>query len=209
MPHNQSTCQPNQDTTFVSASGCPIIQDDTREFSSVVDEIDTVPTLFTQIQTEGVTIFTQYRIDIRYEKMESFLQMPVAAEDPTGQSFNDRVACEFVKVSQPWGRKVISWTAERIGTWPEVPKLPLDQGGEENEVPIRVDVTPAAPETMPGGTELVFRVSGTYFYGLRRPRGPGDDLPTGLPKYYEGNDEDNTLTEAFWEDGIITRDGPG
>jgi hypothetical protein len=193
-------CEANQDTGLILDTGCKIIQDDTRTFTEVVEDIDTVPTIFSEEQVVG-NLYTHYRIDIRYEMIESVLQMPVA--EPGGFSFPERIPAEFVQVAAPYGRKVIAWTAERLGGWPE---LPAKANFSSNDVYIREDVTPATPEPMPGGTDLVFRVSGTYFYGLRRPRGPGDSLPTGIPAYYVGTDEENTVPEYAWTTGIITED---
>lgn len=196
-------CEPNQDTLLPREDGCTVNQDDVRVYTEIVGDIDKTPTLFAGDQTaEFGLLYTNYRIDVRYERIENVLQMPVAEENLI-DFFGQRVECEFVTVAAPIGRKVVSWSAERLGAWPACPSK---NTGLVNEVFIREDVTPATPETMPGGTELVYRVSGVYYYGLRQPRGPGDQLPTGIPEYYTGDEDTNTVQETDWKDDVITPD---
>lgn len=171
------------------------VQDNTRIYESVVDDIDSVPTLFSAEQVDGaIDIYTHYRIDTRYENIENVLQMPVASEPAI-----DAQESEFAVVAQPMTRKVVAWTAERLGDWPKLPA----KFTNVNEVVVREHVVPAAPEPMPGGTDLVYRVSGTYWYGLRIPSGPGFSLGTGLLPYVDGVIEDNAVPDSVWSDGIL------
>lgn len=105
------------------------------------------------VQT-GPTYYRESNQDGRYEWDPGVIQCPVAG--PVG------TPCELLRLHGGAAKRIVNWTAERVGAQPQVPS-PLTQN--PNEVTGHVMVMPCTPAFAPDGTPF-YRLSGRYEYYL-------------------------------------------
>jgi len=86
---------------------------------------------------------------------------------------------EIVTVSRPLLIRRVSYEAERIGTWPEIP-VPADYdipGGGRAKL-IRFRLQPLSPAIAPDGVRLIYRVHAQYEWAITRAFSAADlDVP--------------------------------
>src|SRR5262245_53307458 len=87
--------------------------------------------------------YTTYRIVTTYLRKNGVLQMPVAGLAQDGSQ-----SAEIVRVSSPYGGKMVQWIAEREGL---PPVLPDPESDDANQVLESWRIIPQSPELMTNG----------------------------------------------------------
>ena len=88
---------------------------------------------------------------------------------------------EFITVARPSQRKIVTFTAERVGAVPTAPSpTPLDT----NLVLVDAGhIQLAEPNVLADGVTVAYRISGRYVYGLKVGRKPTDPLNFPAPPW--------------------------
>lgn len=143
---------PEPNAPFVSVSVGPVEPDDSNaKFSGDPSAPDS-------------EVWTDYEVVNRYEKDNRVYMMPIAAPVTSASSqFQDTVA--FVQLANPTLLWIADWTCSRWKTHPKIPNPAV--GG--NWVLLDEHLEPGSQSLAPDGTSAMFRISGTYFYGNKRP----------------------------------------
>lgn len=139
----------------------------------------------------GQGIFTDYYIVQRYEKDKQRWMMPVTSPDGFD---GDSVA--FVQLAGETLLRIVDWTAERAGNAPPVPE---PESQDSNLVLLDDHTEPAMLQKHPDGT-LVYRISGTYFYGFKNPSQAKREY--GRPPWMS-KDIECDVSDSQFEGGII------
>lgn len=169
---------------------------------TIVSSLPELPSEQAPAQFKGT--FTQYLLDIKYTWDEHKMQMPVAAaplQSGGGSSIGQRTPCEVIQLAAPSGRKVVKWTAERADDWPLCPDKDTR---DSNDVFLRAEITGAAKDLLPNMKDYVHRVTGIYWYALKRPVGPGDALAFGAVPAFKANVRDGVMPASRFVQDIIT-----
>jgi hypothetical protein len=143
-----------------------------------------------------LAFYNSYYVDVKYERQQHRLQVPVGGPGPTN--------AQFIDVAAPTTRKIVAGTAERIGLPPD---LPVPDTGDANEILLYDEVMPVAPELLPDGKHYVFRQSFKYVFGLKTAKGAGSQLSTAAVPFALATPSQNVLQSSSFVDGIIGTGG--
>ena len=212
-PYEGGVASASSQAAYSSGTG-PIV------VATVTEDLPDVPQGYSFEQTKFS--FTEYRVDVVLETMTGVMAAPIAgkvaassaASSPgngtstnaasLGSATNDDDSSpdqEFLTLAKPSQRKVVVWTAERVGAPPIVPNSkPVDP----NLVLIDAgNVQLAEPSLLVDGSTRSYRVSGRYVYGLKKCLKPSDPLPFPAPPWQATTYGDDVLTADCFSDGII------
>ncbi len=137
-----------------------------------------------QTLVPGFQFFTAAHIAARYQTYvaqnayvynEGVVVVPVAGPNTT-----PKVRARRVRLHSPHGYRVFSWSVERVRLKPLLPKM-VKQNDDEVFLWGRIVVQP--PEIEAGGNMHLYRVEGTYWYGLLAPLNHEDQLRMGATPY--------------------------
>lgn len=107
-------------------------------------------------------VFTDYKIIHRIESDGQRFMMPVTSPDGF-----DGDAVAFVQLAGGTVLWIVDWTAEKVNAQPSLPDPDL---GDENVVLLDKHWEPTNLLLKPSGNgAIVYRISGTYVYGLKNP----------------------------------------
>lgn len=110
------------------------------------------------IQTEEIgPPYTDYQIRSRYEPDRGIYMIPVASRTSLPPA--------FIQLNSPSLLWIVDWTALRAGS---APKIPNKNPTTPNSVWLLLDEVyePVMLQQGPNGSTSLYRVSGTYIYGL-------------------------------------------
>lgn len=149
----------------ISASSTPAITVSGSDPTTISFSDSPGDSLFSTEQL-SISPYSQYLIDVKYICTSGIIQTGVGSPG---------AECEFIGVTGGLARKVVHWTAERIGAKPVLPHWETDN---PNEPWLTKEIQPASVVLTPDSRQ-VYRVSGTYTYGLKRNLGEQDKLYSG------------------------------
>lgn len=135
-------------------------------------------TIFNGVGTQG-SVFTDYQIKGRFESDKHIYMVPITSPD----GFQN-ASVAFVKLASPTLLYIVDWTALKIMEQPEIPNP--TPPSNSNWILLDEIYEPASIITTPegGATEAVYRISGTFVYGNRRPNIiPVQDIIFGRPPF--------------------------
>jgi hypothetical protein len=118
-------------------------------------------------------VYTYIELETEYQTRRGFYQLPVAWYDSNGNGQQPReaaLASKTVALHQPLTRRVTRVSAERIGTWPELPEpeaVVRDKNGIK-ETLLYDKIKTESPELIADGNTFVFRAGGFYVYAMER-----------------------------------------
>ena len=137
-----------------------------------------------------------YTVVTRYVWDEGLVQLPVGvAPSASPGSVGQRVSCEVVRASAPFGRKEVTFHARRRGAPPVVPSPRVYE--TTNEVFVSSDVTVMAP-SLQILLNREWEVSGVYTYILKQPIWAEDGLPSGASPADQATEDKNIYpADAF------------
>ena len=180
---------------------------------------DDLPTFSPGYSYEQVRFpFTEYHIDSVIETNTGVMQVPIAGklkssdssststyslsdQSGTDSADDDQPDSEIITLGRPTQRKVIEWTAERVGASPIVPPA---QPSDPNLVLIDsgyIQVT--EPSLLADGVSLSYRVKGRYIYALKKNLKSTDSLPYPAPPWQAHVYGELALEQSDFQDGII------
>lgn len=134
-----------------------------------------------------------YEVRTEYIWESGIVQSAVAQE-------SDATDSRILKLSGAYGKKVVTWTATRVGI---PPVLPAPVGASGNEVLLSAVIRPRAPDLEASGTTLEYEVSGEYVFALLRPPWYADGIPMGSPPYTTIPKGENVLQAAQFSTQVI------
>lgn len=135
-------------------------------------------------------VYSDYRVNVSYQQDQNVLMAPIAVSG--GYT-------SYMITAAPMTRKVVEWTAER---WGSAPKIPNPNSTDTNLVLLYAPISVAAPGLMPNTSTPIYRASGTYTYGLKKPLTMGTDtMSSGLLPWTTLNFTDGDYKN--WQTGII------
>jgi hypothetical protein len=126
----------------------------------VVGTIPALPPTETTLpadQDEGLYPHTLFDFQTLHYRCNGKLQLPVSGPDGTPSV--------IVRLSAPWGYRVVIWLAARNG---RLPRLPDCETTDANEVLGDVEIGTVEPKVI-DGVRYEYTVSGKYTYLLYRP----------------------------------------
>lgn len=144
-----------------------------------------------QDSTNGVGIYTDYKIMSRYEKDRHIYMIPLAT--PLG--FRGQSAA-FAQLAAPTLLWICDWTAAR---WKVKPEVPNPASRDPNWVLLDDHWEPGQEVLGPDGTSVLYRISGCYIYGHKNPnaqthRNINWTRPPWLVDVYDRSVPDSLLT---------------
>lgn len=110
---------------------------------------------------DDLTIFTDYEIVDKQIWNPQTLMIPVSS--PTGFA---GASVAFCQMANPTCLRYVSWSARRCAQQPDVPD-PTQVSARW--VLLRIITAPAVMEVAADGVTPIYRLAGTYIYGLRNP----------------------------------------
>jgi len=163
-----------------SATLTPIGQSPTRAAGAAVEYLSSPGTL-PQDDSIGLSPFhvqhpyTHVEIENRYRVQSGRKQAPLCTPTASGAT------SALINMHPPQAQREFYMKAERIGDWPELPRPEdtFDPNGIA-EALLEEEVLTAAPELMPDGKTLLYRVEAKYVFALSR-------APTLLEKLRAGS----------------------
>lgn len=152
---------------------------------TVTDNLPTKPRRYSTQQVKAP--YTEYKVEIVLQTDSGVLAMPnsgLGAATPSSTFVGPADTPpdqEFITVARPSQRKIVTFTAERIGAVPAAPSpTPLDP----NLVLIDSGhIQMAEPNLLPDGVTVAYRIAGKYVYGLKRNRKALDPLNFPIPPW--------------------------
>lgn len=99
--------------------------------------------------------YTQYTCKPIYDTDYHTIQMPVASSTVT--------AASFAVVAQPTAKLNVTWVAEMIGDWPDVPSPDSD---DQNKVLLSSRILGQNVEAMGDQNTVIYTIQGEYIYGF-------------------------------------------
>ncbi len=118
-------------------------------------------------------IWTDYRVMSRYEKDGHRYMMPMTSPDEF-----QGASVAFVQLAAPTLLWIVDWTAARFATPPDIPDERAIQGvlvggifiqSSTDWVLLDQHLEPAMITVGPDGVTPLYRISGTYVYGHKKP----------------------------------------
>jgi hypothetical protein len=110
-------------------------------------------------------------VDCRMFTTYVFDEGKVALDVGPGKGGED-LECKIVKLKSRAVEKWVSFTAQRAGGPPDVPSA---ETSDPNEVLMKRFLSPVAPVLLPNGIGLVWQITGTYVYRLKKAFDPEKD----------------------------------
>lgn len=153
---------------------------------NVVQAFSTQPTQV--VDQYAAAPLTTFEMNTYYFTYGGNMQIPVAGPDGT--------PCRIVKVHAGCGKKIVTWTAERLGAWPEIPDPAA--ADPANEVLDDVQVIPSAPLLSTNGRDHEFKICGVYVYLLRTP----PDASKGFKAGIAPNDKSSATNSVYPKTGF-------
>mgnify|MGYP001598123111 CR=1 FL=1 len=152
------------------------------------------------------SIWTDYQIRNRYEQDRHTYMMPIAS--PTGFLGN---TAAFVQLAAPTLLWIAQWTAARFGVIPVRPAL---EPADENWVLLDVMPETVSIVLAADGVTPLYRLSGIYVFGHRRPSDDVfDQVRFGRPPYIKDafvRSTANSLEQfGLLDEGFVTGTGGG
>lgn len=150
--------------------------------------------------------YQKYKVTVAYLWNTGALQLPVAQPTPGVAAIDDpgpqgaRTLAAVCQTSAAYGKKVVSWVAERDGDFPHVPH-PIDPT-DDNAVLETFVIETESPDLLPEGVDHAYRVRGTYTYILKEPIWATDGLPMGGTPYDNTPDGLNVLPPTSFDVGL-------
>ena len=106
-------------------------------------------------------IWQDYEIRSRFESDKHRYMMGITSPD----GFQGDSAA-FVQLAAPTLVWIVDWTASKMGSKPSIPDTDMK---EKEWVFLDEHIEPGMIIVGPDGTTPLYRISGTYFYGARKP----------------------------------------
>lgn len=183
--------------------------------ATVTDNLPSLPQGYSYEQTHFP--FTQYQVDSVLVTDTGVMAVPNSGPIGPysagggyvggGASGGDTPDAVFLTVARPTQRKVVEWTAERVGAPPIAPS-PVPQ--DANLVLIDSGhVQQAEPNILADGVTVAYRVSGRYVYGLKKNRKASDPLPFPAPPWQAHAYGELAMQPTDFQAGIIDRSSSG
>jgi hypothetical protein len=124
--------------------------------SGCTTTVTTLPDFDTLIDGEPTgQSYTQYTAKPIYDTDYHTIQMPVASSTVTDAS--------FAVVAQPTAKLNVTWVAEMIGDWPDVPAA---DSNDQNKVLLSKRILGQNVEVMGDQNTIVYTIQGEYIYGF-------------------------------------------
>lgn len=133
------------------------------------------------------SIWTDYLIVNRYEIDRHICMMPIAS--PTGFDGNEVAFVQLAALTTLW---ICDWTAKRINREPTVP---APESIDPDMVLLDMHFEPDMITVMDDGRTPVYRLSGTYVYGSKRPS--VKNVHYGRPSYIQDQFNRKVDTNKF------------
>lgn len=110
------------------------------------------------------------------------------------------------RIHAPLARRRVLMHFERVGAWPFIP-APVDVQDPNGigETLLSSYVVPDAPELLPDGSGMLYKIQAEYVYGMARAPGQNDALRAGSDPADATNPQKNLFPASqFVPDGVIT-----
>ncbi len=159
-----------------------------------VAKVPRLPTKPTHVAAPSDGVYTDYYVEQSYETDYHTIQMPVASSLVNTAS--------FAILAAPTMKRVVKWSAEKTST---MPLLPFADSSNSNEVLLFSQIIPAAPGLMANAFDYIWRISGTYVYGIIDPSKV--QMSGGVLPYQDTNYFATVVSQAQFIHGIS--DPPG
>lgn len=142
---------------------------------------------------EPDAIFVDYQVNSYYDRDKHTYMMGLTS--PNG--FNGQDAA-FVQLAKPTVLWIVDWTASKMGRQPVSPSSTPSVGWELLDEQLQ----PTMITVFADGVTPVYRISGTYIYGRRKPAATlNQDISFPLPPWLE-NSFDRTMPNQYMQQGI-------
>ena len=141
-------------------------------------------------------------LDIKYNCDENKVALPIANSYSSSQSSGGKTQA-IVTLAAPTALRTVDFAAERVGSEPDVPSA-IDNNSSDGprETLLSRQITPSAPELMPDGVTLLYRVKCRYLYALDRPPEPDEGFKAGSLPWDTTTPEENRLSGDAFTSGI-------
>lgn len=203
----QSPCDIQHSTGAATATGdasnattSPPGGQQTQITTAVSDSLSTEPAKYSASHKES--LYTYYRVESSYRTQQMKVQLPVAAlKGSTGKTS----VC--IPLSPPVAQRKIVVTAERVGSWPSLPK-PKDfteggSAGADGEVQATLldhEITPRSPTQGADSNQTLYAVDAWYLYALDRQVPETASLNSGSLPWDTSKLTDNALPSTTFID---------
>lgn len=141
--------------------------------------------LFTPDQYDAP--YTLFESRNRYIYQSGLEMMPVAAAPASTGAQQPRA--RVVRLAAPFGFRVFTWAACRLGKKPKLPDPAVQDSA--NEVLLYAEICPSPPELDSSASVHVYFAEGCYVYGLLVPLLNQNPLRMGTTPYDRTSDGDN------------------
>lgn len=150
---------------------------------------------------ENIGTFADYMVNCHYEKNKHVYMMPLTS--PKGFQ-GDSVA--FVQLANPTLMLVADWTAFKLNEVPDIPNPdPVSLGSPW--IHLHSQFTPAMITVGTDGSTPLYRISGTYYYGHKRPDEISiKDLRFPMPPWLEPLDFSRKVPDNVLNSNLVLLD---
>lgn len=122
-------------------------------------------------------------------------------DDGDDDEEDDTPTCEFLTLAYPTQRKIVEWSAERVGASPIIPHPdPLDPNLVLIEKP---HIQLAEPNLLTDGVTLAYSARGRYVYGLKKALPLTAAINYPAPPWQTSQYGQQVLPSDAYRDGII------
>jgi len=129
-----------------------------------------------------------FQMQTAYPWVEGLMQLPVCGTRNDGSEQSVQV-----RLHSPVGSKTISWSVRSVG----MPKVPHPADLDPDSVFLGSSITGAAPLLDGAGNHLMWSISGTYTYALKKPHGLDRPYQFGSMPGSASGGNDDLLPNAF------------
>jgi hypothetical protein len=121
--------------------------------------------------TEGAGFYEDWWMQTRYHTSHNKAFLPIGRAVPAspGDDIGVYTQPQVATLGLPYTLKSVDWSVAWVGEAPEYITLPSPDSGDDNDVLLAEDITPAVP-TVCNSTRKSWRVSGTFWYVSKRLR---------------------------------------
>jgi hypothetical protein len=149
-----------------------------------------------------LSTYTFYTFDTTYTQRQNKIQLPIAGtltpSNPSDQT------CVFVAMARPTMKRSISITAQRYGSWPQIPKAQsITLGDVRIELIGEAEVKPSVPQISPDGKARRFDLECEYEYGLSRPPLTSENWEVGKIPWDTKSLNDNLLPADVFDSTLV------